>query len=227
MNIMNRISDAITQKPIILKVRGEAFKVYPATIGKLQVLSKYYAATEHYQGDDSDRILSLCNDDFMEACKILAVCTLDGKEDLLDDDKIRERAEFFRKYCTANDVATCILLAASDDAEAFITHFGIDVDIRDKDKIQSVKVDRHTRVFGGRSLWGALFDSACAKYGWTLDYVLWEISYVNLRMMLADSVSTVYLSDSDMKEIGKLPSQYADDPKNADDIIEKFSKITK
>lgn len=34
-------------------------------------------------------------------------------------------------------------------------------------------------VFGGKSIWGALIDAACERYGWTFDYVVWGISYNN------------------------------------------------
>lgn len=48
---------------------------------------------------------------------------------------------------------------------------------------------------GGRSPWGSFLDAACERYKWTFDYVMWEISYVNLMMMLNDSVSIDYDTD--------------------------------
>lgn len=48
---------------------------------------------------------------------------------------------------------------------------------------------------GGRSPWGSFLDAACERYKWTFDYVMWEISYVNLMMMLNDAVSIDYDTD--------------------------------
>jgi hypothetical protein len=50
------------------------------------------------------------------------------------------------------------------------------------------------------------------KYGWTLDYILWGISFLNLHMMLADCISTYYDSKSKDKEEVRVIN--ADDPQN-------------
>ena len=75
------------------------------------------------------------------------------------------------------------------------------------------KESKSHRVVGGRSLWGNLLDVACAKYGWTLHYVLWEISYINLYMMLTDSITTVDIKDTNEKIIS------GDDPSNIEAFI--------
>ena len=36
------VSDAITEKPIGFSVGTRKFKIYPPTLGKMQILSKYY-----------------------------------------------------------------------------------------------------------------------------------------------------------------------------------------
>ncbi|MCI2145849.1 MAG: hypothetical protein LKK08_06345 [Bacteroidales bacterium] len=33
-----------------------------------------------------------------------------------------------------------------------------------------------------------MIDPVCSKYGWTYDYAMWGISYLNLYMMLVDTV---------------------------------------
>jgi len=45
-------------------------------------------------------------------------------------------------------------------------------------------------VIGGRSIWGSLLDVVLQKYHWTLDYLLWGISFQNIQMLLADTMST-------------------------------------
>ena len=45
--------------------------------------------------------------------------------------------------------------------------------------------------YGGRSIWGEI-DSIASRYGWSYDYILWDISHSNLRMMMADAVRTDY-----------------------------------
>lgn len=61
----------------------------------------------------------------------------------------------------------------------------------------------------------------CAKYGWTLHYVLWEISYLNLQMMLADAIAVDYEAENSQKN-RKIIN--ADDPSNTEAILGNFAQ---
>lgn len=50
--------------------------------------------------------------------------------------------------------------------------------------------------YGGRSIWGRL-DAIANRYHWTIEYILWEISWANVQLMFADAVKTDYKNDSD------------------------------
>jgi len=71
-------------------------------------------------------------------------------------------------------------------------------------------------TFGGKRIYGLLIDFACQRYGWTMDYVLLGISYVNLNMLFVDAITTVYLNDEERKKLGRGDGRMAnaDDPKN-------------
>lgn len=75
-------------------------------------------------------------------------------------------------------------------------------------------------------LYGLLIDFACQRYGWTMDYVLWGISYVNLNMLFADAITTVYLSEEERKKLGRGDGEVinADDPRNRDLIRRMISE---
>lgn len=62
-------------------------------------------------------------------------------------------------------------------------------------------------------MWGNLLDVVLSKYHWTLDYLLWGISYQNVQMLLADTISTT-------KEEEVIN---ADDPRNREKIKEMLS----
>jgi hypothetical protein len=49
-----------------------------------------------------------------------------------------------------------------------------------------------------------------------MDYVMWGISYANLKMLMADAITTIYLSEEDRKLLGKGAGEVinADDPRN-------------
>ena len=55
-----------------------------------------------------------------------------------------------------------------------------------------------------------------------MEYVVWGISYANLQMLMADSITSVYLSPEERKKLGitdNLEIINADDPKNRDLIL--------
>lgn len=37
---------------------------------------------------------------------------------------------------------------------------------------------------------------ACERYGWTVEYVMWGVSYLNVLMMLSDAISYDYDLDN-------------------------------
>ena len=80
--------------------------------------------------------------------------------------------------------------------------------------------------FGGRSVYGSLIDYACQRYGWTMQYVVWGISYANLQMLIADALNTAYLNDDEMRKLGVQNGDCqvldGDDPQNAALIRQLF-----
>lgn len=89
------------------------------------------------------------------------------------------------------------------------------------EKINQAKDSSNQYIFGGRTIWGYLIDAACDRYKWTLDYVLWEISYNNLTLMMKDKITSIYLSDEERKK-AHIPSatEKVFSGNNKEDIME-------
>lgn len=66
-----------------------------------------------------------------------------------------------------------------------------------------------------------MLDVVCSKYGWTFDYALWGISYTNLNMMIADSITVLTSFGKDEENVEILK---ADDPENAEVILRMFGQ---
>ena len=120
------VSDAMTEKPLVFEVGGKSFTVKPPTLGKMQVLSKYYLALDI----DDEKLgvkpqvesMRICEAKTDIVCLLMAASTLDTKEDLQDDDKILELAEFFKWNCKPSDFAVVLLaLLAQVRYENFIS----------------------------------------------------------------------------------------------------------
>lgn len=130
MNIEKQIemavSDAVTEKPIELKIGSRKFKINPPTIGKMQILSKYYLMLdldeEKLQENPQLEAMRVCRDKSDIVTELMAVATFNNKDDLLNSDKIKERAEYFKWNSKVEDFSIVLLaLLTQTQYENFIT----------------------------------------------------------------------------------------------------------
>lgn len=221
------VSDAIIEKPIRFDIGKRKYSIYPPTLGKTQILKNLYLTL-----DVDARLLSLNplaeamrisreNPDIV--CRIIAYSTFSDKNSILNTEKVFRRADELKQLLTAEERATLLSLILTNDlTDEFIKYFGIDADKELRARISRTKGESNSVTFGGKSIYGLLIDFACQRYGWTMDYVLWGISYVNLNMLFADAITTVYLTDEERKQLGMNHGEIinADDPANRDLIRE-------
>jgi nitrate reductase beta subunit len=130
MNIEKQIemavSDAVTEKPIELKIGSRKFKINPPTIGKMQILSKYYLMLdldeEKLQENPQLEAMRVCRDKSDIVTELMAVATFNNKDDLLNSDKIKERAEYFKWNSKVEEFSIVLLaLLTQTQYENFIT----------------------------------------------------------------------------------------------------------
>lgn len=110
--------------------------------------------------------------------------------------------------------ALLLLLLERDPVEKLLQQLGIDQDILARERALELQQDNSWLCFGGRSIYGALIDPIAQRYGWTLEYIIWGISYANLRLLLSDQPTTIY------SRADATPDQLmrADDPANLEAI---------
>lgn len=115
--IEHNVSDAITQKPIRFSVGKEKFSIYPPTLGKMQVLSKLYLQLEIDEKALAEaphkEAMRICEGRTDIVCQLMAVATFRTEDELLDDEKITERANLFKWSCYPEDFSTCLLAILS------------------------------------------------------------------------------------------------------------------
>lgn len=120
-----------------------------------------------------------------------------------------------------------IIVLTFDKTRMFMEYLGIDREQSDKEKVLKAKEDKgNTYTFGGKSTYGTLLASACSQLGLTPKQAVWEISYVNLKMMLADNITSIYLTDDEKKRC-RVPNDRTfingDDARNIDKIKAMFN----
>ena len=205
MSIGDTIISTITEMPIGLQVGRRHFYLYPASVGKTFIVSQLIKSldinNEVLMTDPFLEILSIVKKKRELCCRIIAYHTLNKKQDILNSRKVKERQSIFFKDLNDEDIATVLLTILNDDAVSKICKdTGIDKEAKRIAEVDRCKEAKNTFVFGGRTIWGNLIDTACERYGWSFEYVLWGISYNNLTLMLKDKITSVFLSDEEMKK---------------------------
>ena len=201
------IADTLIERPQAFYVNDRLFYLYPVTIGKNYLLQRNIDSLEinkeNMQKCPSLEILRVCKGKREIALRILVYHTFNTKKQIFDLSLVESRIRFFDKNLSDDDLAQLLVTVLSSDKTAqFTKHLGIDQENIYKSKISSLKSDTTSAIsLGGKSIYGALIDFACERYGWSYDYVIWGISYANLKLLMSDSISTHYLSKEEMKKL--------------------------
>lgn len=200
------IADTIIERPHGFKVNQRQFYLYPVTLGKTYLISRLVECLginlEIIKANPYMEALRICQEKKESVCRILSYHTINKKDELFDCNLVQERCDFFCKELDDDSMAQLLVMVLPEgDISAYIKHLGIDKEKEWQAKAMRAKKDNNSLTFGGKSIYGTLIDTACQRYGWTFEYVVWGISYANLQLLLADSVTSIYLSDEERKRI--------------------------
>lgn len=200
------IADTIIDRPKGFSVGRRHFYLYPLTLGKMhlqkRIIDNLELNRELLQVSPYAEALRLVSEKKEDCCLLLAYHTLQTKRDILSNRTVTIRKNVFLKEMDNEDIATLLLSCLTGDRTSIlIQRFGIDKELERMSEVMKAKSNGNSFSFGGKSIYGALIDAACERYKWTYDYVIWEISYTNLQLMLKDSIKSVYLTDDEMKNV--------------------------
>lgn len=200
--------DAVMARPYSFSIGGQCFYLYPVSLGKMLFLQRKLESLSvnmnNVLGSVSMEALRLVTEKRKECVSFICAHTCKDKEELFDVDFFSEREAFLGDNLSDDAVASLMMtLLTTDKTALFLQHYGID---KEQQRMSAViaaknKNKNNDLVFGGKTVYGTLIDAACERYGWTKDYVVWGIDYASLRLMLADKVTSMYLSDDDLKKV--------------------------
>lgn len=196
----------MTERPRCFKVGREPFYIYPITLGMLEVIKPMMQDLSHNEdvakesellelmrivSEDREKVLDLiayrtCRT-YEEVCDMLLVAKKKKKLATLTDEQLTE-------------ILVYVLNEALCDTSAYEKELGITQEREWMRKCIACKKERKGNYqFNGLTIYGSFIGHFCKEYGWTYQYVLWGISYLNLKMLLADEPTEVYLSEDESK----------------------------
>ena len=210
--IQKMFVDAIVEAPIEFTLGEKRCCIYPKTFAATVMVGNLREILEIDQ--ENVRInpilecLRLCEKKREVVLRILAICTLKGKE-IQNSTLIEERMRFYDEYMEKSDMANLLLHCLQDDSEklqTFKQSLDIDEELKKKEKVLAAKKDSGSSIsFGGKTIIGSLFGWFSEKFGWSIEYITYGISYVNLMMMYYDHFDSVYLTEEEQK---RVPAKY-------------------
>lgn len=186
------------------EIDGRVIRLYPQTLGVAHMTASMMEGMgirrDIMEHNATLECLRLAH---RERAKVAMVVAVHAVRAARDEAAVREVARYIERKCSLSELATLFMLVLrTNRVSEYMDALGITDEHKRMEKVKKAKTNDNTYVFGGKSLYGALISAACEKYGWTYDYVMWGISYDNLQLMLADSVTTIYLSDEEKKQGG-------------------------
>lgn len=224
-DIYYELIDAVIERPVPFSVGKTQLFLYPATLGKMYIVAKILDSLKVKGSSIADdayaEAVRVCKYRREDAVRLIAFYTVREKDDHFDVDLIQGRCSVLSSLDDKELATLLMLVLTQDGSERFIKEFGIDKEKQTVQRIVRHKRDNGNLSFGGRTVYGTLIDSVCERYGWSFEYVVWGISYTNLRMITADSVVSMYLSKDDMKKLHISADREvidASDPKNFERI---------
>lgn len=206
-NIECWIADTLIEKPYPFSVNDRLFYLYPVTIGKRYLLQRNISSLGINKDNLKEypylEILKICQQQRDIVIRIVVYHTLHTKKQIFNLSLVDSRIQYFNEHLSNEELAQLLVIVLNNDkTEQFIKYFAIDKETEYKSKVSKFKKDTSTAVsFGGKSIYGTMIDFACERYGWSYDYVVWGISYNNLKMMMSDCISTHYLSKEEMRKL--------------------------
>lgn len=214
-------ANALIEMPTYYQVGGHDYFLYPPSIGTQMLITNTLKA--HHMENVSSKtnilsVLKILKEQKGFIARILAICSFMNRKDAVVQPILDKRAEELEEIDIQDGVALALrAINYSNDYDEFVKHYGIDRELEERKRVSSIKEDNNGITFGGLSIWGSLIDAACSRYGWTMDYVLWGISALNLNMLMTDAITSVYLTDDEEKRLGgKHKAINADDPQNTE-----------
>lgn len=218
-------TDMMLERPLDFMIGKEVFYIYPLTLGKMMLLSSLFKGVFGTSRSFNPmwNILKSASRDKKQIAKILAYFTLNGKEEVFNPIMVKERTALFTSKMDEKELTTLLTLAMGmDKSDEFIKTSHIDLEIENIRRVQKAKKNNTSVHFGGRSIYGQLIDPLMERYGWSYDYVLWGISFACIKLLQADSVKEMYLTDEERKSVTLYTGDFinADDKAN-DELIDK------
>ena len=224
--------DALLEKPVCYIAGGHSLYLYQPSMGTIYLVSEILEGVKGRWFDISKcnpaSVMMFVDNNPRLSRRVVAVMSMEDRKSAMKEDALKAVLDVLEKVDN-DDVCKLLLIASKwfSRAKELSRYYEIDRESEYRARVSRIKQEGEngSLFFGGKSVWGSTIDAVCKKYGWTLDYVMWGISSINLNMIMLDGIESVYLSKEERKK-AHIPHDRnvinADDPENFKRIKDLF-----
>lgn len=202
------LADIITAKPHDIRIGRKVLRFYPVTLAKAFVLRRWMDALKMdvnlLHKSPYIECLRLVETQRDIVTEILAVHSSPNTRNDLHDSHARSvRRNLLASVKQEHLAGLLLTMLTQDKTEELTDYLGLRSEHERLMEALHVKreVSKNNLNFGGKSIFGG-FIGQLKEMGYSDEEILFEHGYSYLRLMLADEVTSVYLSD---KELENLP----------------------
>lgn len=211
-DIEYELSDTILGTPHDFTVEkgkvSKKFRLYPVTLAKVFLIKRLMDSVdiskEKMLLSPQLEAIRLVREHREVCCHIVSLlATPNTRDDVFDMVARDKRSAFLKKNADDEDLATLIIVSLTwDKTQSLIEYLGLDEENARKKTVMDLKRknDKNNLTFGGLSMFGT-FIGQLKEMGYSDDEVIFEKGYSYLRMMLADKITSVYMTDDEMKQL--------------------------
>lgn len=203
------LADVITATPYEIRIGRKTLRLYPVTFAKTFVIRRWMDALDIdaslLRVNPYVECLRLAETQREKVAEVLAVLSTPNTQKHLHDSCGRAmRRNLFASVKTEHLAGLLMAALTQDKTEELMEWLGLSAERERLTEVLAVKNEggKNNLSFGGKSIFGA-FIGLLKEMGYTDEEILFERSYSYLRLMLADKVTNIYLSDEELENLPK------------------------
>lgn len=201
------LADVITARPHEIKIGRKTLRLYPVTLAKTFVLRRWMDVLEIdtvlLKKNPYLECLRLAESQREVVAEIMAIhSTPNSWKDLHDRHGRAMRRNLLLGVKKEHLGGLLMAVLTADRTDDLAEHLGMKAEQARLQEVMAVKGTdgKNNQSFGGKSIFGA-FIGPLKEMGYSDDEILYERGYSYLRLMLADKVTSVYLSDEELENL--------------------------
>lgn len=196
-DIDRALDDIIMDRPRPFAVGGRRFELRHPSLGRTILSGRAVDGL----GINGVNLSSVAKAGRKELCRLLSVNVSD-RCDLFDESRMKELDGFFDENLDDGELASLVsMIMSMYDLGGIMSKYGMDKDREARKRAAKAKECKNGRSigFGGKTVAGSLIEPVAKKFGWTVDYIVWGISYAMLWLLVLDGQESVYLTKDEIR----------------------------